>query len=87
MERLAQLCLKALVEDQLAADTAVPLLEAAHNDASNELLFNECRRFILDNGGAVKAAGGIDDLQQHAVTKGLLCDSIDEVERLRKEGK
>ena len=87
VERLAQLCLKALLEDQIAADTAVPLLEAAHNDASNERLFKKCRRFIRANGGAVKAAGGIDDLQQLEVAKGLLGDAIDEVERLRKGSK
>eukprot|EP00947_MAST-08B_sp_MAST-8B-sp1_P001450 g1450.t1 len=97
--RLERLCLQALEDEQLTAESAVPLLEAAQavgggadeggaaaGGGGGNRLFDTCRRFILDHGKAVKDAGGLEQLQEHApVTKGLLGDSIEEVRRLRDE--
>eukprot|EP00947_MAST-08B_sp_MAST-8B-sp1_P001452 g1452.t1 len=95
--RLERLCLQALEDEQLTAESAVPLLEAARavgggadeggaaaGGGGGNRLFDTCRRFILDHGKAVKDAGGLEQLQEHApVTKGLLGDAIEENHRLR----
>jgi hypothetical protein len=97
--RLERLCLQALEDEQLTAESAVPMLEAARavgagidggvgegEAGGGNRLFDTCRRFILDHGKEVKDAGGLEQLQEHApVTKGLLGDSIEEVDRLRYE--
>jgi hypothetical protein len=94
--RLERLCLQALEDEELTAESAVPMLEAARAVGSGidggvagsggNRLFDTCRRFILDQGKAVKDAGGLEQLQEHApVTKGLLGDSIEEVDRLRRK--
>ena len=88
-------------DEQLTAESAVPMLEAARavgggidggvgegegDDgaaAGGNRLFDTCRRFILDHGKAVKDAGGFEQLQEHAVTKGLLGDAVEENHRLR----
>ena len=91
--RLERLCLQALEDEQLTAESAVPLLEAAQAVGSGidggagsggNRLFDTCRRFILDHGKAVKDAGGFEQLQElPAVAVGLLGDAVEEVDRLR----
>eukprot|EP00947_MAST-08B_sp_MAST-8B-sp1_P004931 g4931.t1 len=98
--RLERLCLQALEDEQLTAESAVPMLEAARavgsgidggvgegEAAGGNRLFDTCRRFILDHGKAVKDAGGFEQLQEHAVTKGLLGDAVEEIDRLRTKTK
>eukprot|EP00947_MAST-08B_sp_MAST-8B-sp1_P002354 g2354.t1 len=95
--RLERLCLQALEAEQLTAESAVPLLEAARavgsgcdgglggDHAGRNRLFDTCRRFIRDHGKDVKDAGGLEQLQELPVAVGLLSDSIEEVERLHTE--
>ena len=62
----------------LTASTAMSLLEQSciHAEEDDGRLFDTCRRFVLENGSAVVAAGGLEQLQEHApVTKGLLRDA------------
>ena len=62
----------------LTASTAMPLLGRSriHAGEDDGRLFDTCRRFVLENGSAVVAAGGLEQLQEHApVTKGLLRDA------------
>ena len=81
--RLAALCRKA-TEERLAPATAVPLLESAHA-AGDARLLARCRRFIVRECGAVRRAGGLTQLREFAVAKGLLSDAYHEVEALRHE--
>ena len=69
----------------LSPENAVPLLEAAcsRQEPGDERLFDACRQFVLDNGSEVVEAGGLDQLQELAVAKGLLRDSINKVKRLQ----
>ena len=91
--RLERLCLQALEDEQLTVESAMPLLEAAWALGSGEgeaagrnRLFDTCRRFILDHGKAVVDTGGLEQLQEDApVAKGLLRDSIEEIDRLRRK--
>ena len=80
---MAALCLK-VVEDRLAPATAVPLLESAHA-AGDARLFKKCRRFVLKECGAVRRAGGVGQLRDLGLAKGLLVDSYREVEQLRRK--
>eukprot|EP00947_MAST-08B_sp_MAST-8B-sp1_P002173 g2173.t1 len=78
MVRLERLCLQALEGEYLTAETAVPMLEAARavgggcEAGGGHWLFHRCRRFIQDHSKEVVEAGGLEQLQEHAVTKGLL---------------
>ena len=83
MSRLELICLKALSESVTAA-SAVPLLEAAHA-TDNQRLFSQCRRYIAENSVAVKCGGGIEQLQDLSITKGVLCDVIGRVDLLEKK--
>ena len=72
----------------LTASTAVPLLEQSriHAVEDDGRLFDTCRRFVLENGSAVVAAGGLEQLQEHAVTKGLLRDAYAALESFEGGG-
>ena len=90
--RLERLCQQAFEEDKLlTAESAVPMLEAARTvgrgggeEAGGSRLLDTCRRFNRDHGKEVKGAGGLEQLQELPVAVGLLGDSIDEVDRLRR---
>ena len=74
MTRLEHLCRKA-VHETLAATNAVPLLEAAHAFADDQLL-NQCRAYVAENPGDVAQGGGVEQLTDFGVTKGLLKDAL-----------
>ena len=59
----------------------MPLLEAAHA-TDDQRLFAQCRRYIAENSVAVKQSGGIEQFQDHRITKGVLSDVIDRVDEL-----
>ena len=64
----------------------MPLLQAAGaREYDHPHLFGQCRRYIAKNGVAVKEAGGLEQLNDHSVTKGLLSDAMDECGRLQGE--
>ena len=65
VRRLELLCLQA-VQGSVGAGNAVPLLQAAHHFDQPEL-FSQCRRFIAQNGVAVKEAGGLEQLWDFGV--------------------
>ena len=81
--RLELICRKALSEG-VSAGSAVPLLEAAHA-TDDQRLFAQCRRYISENSVAVKESGGIEQLQDHRITKGVLSDVISRVDVLEKQ--
>ena len=79
--------MQALEGELLTAGSAVSLLEVtrAVGDGAESCgrLFDACRRFIFQHGKAVKDAGGLDDLQELSVARGLLGDAVEEIHRLR----
>jgi hypothetical protein len=86
MVRLEMLTMQALESCALmTTKNVVPLLEATclRAEKGDERLFDACRKFVRDHGPKVLDSRGIDQLQQHEVTKGLLRDSIEEVRKLR----
>ena len=83
MRRLEFICRKKL-SDSVTAASAVPLLEAAHA-TDDQRLFGQCRRYIYENSVAVKESGGIEQLQDHCITKGVLSDIISRVDVLEKK--
>ena len=74
MTRLELLCRKA-VHGSLAATNAVPLLEAAHAIADDQLLA-QCRVFVAEHPGEIERGGGVEQLTDFGVTKGLLRDAL-----------
>ena len=71
--RLELLCAQAL-QESVAPATAVPLLEAAHATGNGRLLA-QCRRFVADNAAEVRASGGVEQLRDLGVAKGLGCSA------------
>ena len=80
--RLELLCLQA-IEVSLGPHDVVQLLEAAHA-TSNERLFAQCRQYVVDHGAEVKRSGGLEELQDFGIAKGLLSDSIDRCTHLEQ---
>ncbi len=76
------ICRKALSES-LTATSVVPLLEASHS-SEEQHLFTQCRRYTAENIVAVKRSGGIEQFQDHSITKGVLRDAIDRIELLEQ---
>ena len=79
--RLELLCAQAL-QESVAPATAVPLLEAAHTMGDGRLLA-QCRRYVADNAAEVRASGGVEQLRDLGVAKGLLGDALDQVAELK----
>ncbi|EOD38747.1 hypothetical protein EMIHUDRAFT_361563, partial [Emiliania huxleyi CCMP1516] len=79
--RLELLCAQAL-QESVAPATAVPLLEAAHTLGDGRLLA-QCRRFVADHAAEVRASGGVEQLRDFGVAKGLLGDALDQVAELK----
>merc|ERR1711965_898191 len=79
--RLELLCAQAL-QESVAPATAVPLLEAAHTMGDGRLLA-QCRRFVADHAAEVRASGGVEQLRDFGVAKGLLGDALDQVAELK----
>ncbi|EOD21036.1 hypothetical protein EMIHUDRAFT_354993 [Emiliania huxleyi CCMP1516] len=80
--RLELLCAQAL-QESVAPASAVPLLEAAHTTGDGRLLA-QCRRFVADHAAEVRASGGVEQLRDLGVAKGLLGDALDQVAELKK---
>ena len=66
----------------MAPATAVPLLEAARA-VDDERLFAQCRRFVAEHSAEVRASGGVEQLRDLGVAKGLLGDALDQVTQLK----
>ena len=79
--RLELLCAQAL-QESVAPATAVPLLEAAHTMGDGRLLA-QCRRYVADHAAEVRASGGVEQLRDFGVAKGLLGDALDQVAELK----
>ena len=79
--RLELLCAQAL-QESVGPASAVPLLEAAHATGDGRLLA-QCRRYVADNAAEVRASGGVEQLRDLGVAKGLLGDALDEVAELK----
>ena len=79
--RLELLCAQAL-QESLGPASAVPLLEAAHATGDGRLLA-QCRRYVADNAAEVRASGGVEQLRDLGVAKGLLGDALDQVAELK----
>ena len=79
--RLELLCAQAL-QESVAPATAVPLLEAAHTMGDGRLLA-QCRRYVADHAAEVRASGGVEQLRDLGVAKGLLGDALDQVAELK----
>ena len=79
--RLELLCAQAL-QESVAPATAVPLLEAAHTLGDGRLLA-QCRRYVADHAAEVRASGGVEQLRDLGVAKGLLGDALDQVAELK----
>ena len=79
--RLELLCAQAL-QESVGPATAVPLLEAAHTTGDGRLLA-QCRRFVADHAAEVRASGGVEQLRDFGVAKGLLGDALDQVAELK----
>ncbi|EOD22352.1 hypothetical protein EMIHUDRAFT_315727 [Emiliania huxleyi CCMP1516] len=79
--RLELLCAQAL-QESVGPATAVPLLEAAHTTGDGRLLA-QCRRFVADHAAEVRASGGVEQLRDLGVAKGLLGDALDQVAELK----
>ena len=60
----------------------MPLLGAACEASERERLFAWCRRFVVEHSGAVRRGGGVEQLREIGVAKGLLGDALDCVARL-----
>merc|ERR1711965_827368 len=80
--RLELLCAQAL-QESVGPATAVPLLEAAHTMGDGRLLA-QCRRYVADHAAEVRASGGVEQLRDLGVAKGLLGDALDQVAELQK---
>jgi DNA-binding beta-propeller fold protein YncE len=87
LTRLEALCTQLLDRGGklLTPGSAVPLLEGVvhHVREDDGRLFDTHRAYMLGHGDEVVKAGGLDQLQELAVTKGLLMDAYAEVDRLR----
>ena len=81
MPRLELLCAQAL-QESVGPATAVPLLEAAHTTGDGRLLA-QCRRYVADHAAEVRASGGVEQLRDLGVAKGLLGDALDQVAELK----
>ncbi|EOD14074.1 hypothetical protein EMIHUDRAFT_311149 [Emiliania huxleyi CCMP1516] len=79
--RLELLCAQAL-QESVGPASAVPLLEAAHTLGDGRLLA-QCRRFVADHAAEVRASGGVEQLRDFGVAKGLLGDALDQVAELK----
>ena len=79
--RLELLCAQAL-QESVGPASAVPLLEAAHTTGDGRLLA-QCRRYVADHAGEVRASGGVEQLRDLGVAKGLLGDALDQVAELK----
>ncbi|EOD37512.1 hypothetical protein EMIHUDRAFT_313262 [Emiliania huxleyi CCMP1516] len=79
--RLELLCAQAL-QESVGPATAVPLLEAAHMTGDGRLLA-QCRRYVADHAAEVRASGGVEQLSDLGVAKGLLGDALDQVSELQ----
>ena len=79
--RLELLCAQAL-QESVGPASAVPLLEAAHATGDGRLLA-QCRRYVADNAAEVRASGGVEQLRDFGVAKGLLGDALDQVAELK----
>ena len=79
--RLELLCAQAL-QESVGPATAVPLLEAAHTTGDGRLLA-QCRRYVADHAAEVRASGGVEQLRDFGVAKGLLGDALDQVAELK----
>ena len=79
--RLELLCAQAL-QESVGPASAVPLLEAAHTMGDGRLLA-QCRRFVADHAAEVRASGGVEQLRDLGVAKGLLGDALDQVAELK----
>ena len=66
------------LQESVGPASAVPLLEAAHTTGDGRLLA-QCRRFVADNAAEVRASGGVEQLRDLGVAKGLLGDALDRV--------
>ena len=80
--RLELLCAQAL-QESVGPASAVPLLEAAHATGDGRLLA-QCRRYVADHAAEVRASGGVEQLRDLGVAKGLLGDALDQVAELQK---
>ena len=74
VRRLELLCAVAIAE-AMSAENALPLLEAAHAMRDDGLV-GRCRRYVHEHGGAVGASGGVEELRDLGLTKGLLRDAL-----------
>ncbi|EOD41568.1 hypothetical protein EMIHUDRAFT_349124 [Emiliania huxleyi CCMP1516] len=79
--RLELLCAQAL-QESVGPASAVPLLEAAHATGDGRLLA-QCRRYVADHAAEVRASGGVEQLRDLGVAKGLLGDALDQVAELK----
>ncbi|EOD30318.1 hypothetical protein EMIHUDRAFT_365476, partial [Emiliania huxleyi CCMP1516] len=79
--RLELLCAQAL-QESVGPASAVPLLEAAQTTGDGRLLA-QCRRYVADHAAEVRASGGVEQLRNMGVAKGLLGDALDQVAELR----
>ncbi|EOD31534.1 hypothetical protein EMIHUDRAFT_231698 [Emiliania huxleyi CCMP1516] len=79
--RLERLCAQAL-QESVGPASAVPLLEAAHTTGDGRLLA-QCRRYVADHAAEVRASGGVEQLRDLGVAKGLLGDALDQVAELK----
>ncbi|EOD20487.1 hypothetical protein EMIHUDRAFT_208364 [Emiliania huxleyi CCMP1516] len=80
--RLELLCAQAL-QESVGPATAVPLLDVAHTLGDGRLLLAQCRRFVADHAAEVRASGGVEQLRDLGVAKGLLGDALDQVAELK----
>ena len=60
---------------------SLPLLPLP--DHSAEWLLAQCRRFVADHAAEVRASGGVEQLRDLGVAKGLLGDALDQVAELK----
>ena len=87
VRRLELICMHA-IRGSVDAESAVPLLEAsAVHNYNHPHLFGQCRRYIAQNGAEVKKAGGLEQLSDFPVAKGLLGDAMEENGRLQEENR
>merc|ERR1740117_1361648 len=77
VKRLELLCLQVL-EARMSAQNVVQVLEAA-KDVGDERLLQQCRHFVLDNARAVKLGGGVEEVSNLSIAKGLLSDCLDRI--------
>ena len=76
---------RAAGESVRPANAAAPLLEAArHTSFSGDgQLLAQCRRYVADHAAEVRASGGVEQLRDLGVAKGLLGDALDQVAELK----